>query len=125
MNGNGTDRDVAIEIASAFSDIKTALQTINDNLYVPHITVQPTDVTAAIGTTATFTITANNVKTYRWQYNKNQEHSQWNNTGAASTNPNYSTSATEEKYAWSFRCQVTGLNDQVIYSDVVQIIQPE
>lgn len=125
MSNNGTDRDVALLIADAFSAIQTAIQTINNNLYVPHITEQPTDVTAAVGASVTFDVTANNVKSYRWQYKSSEESETWLNASAESTTSSYTFTMASNRYAWRFRCQITGLNNDVIYTDTVKVIQPE
>ena len=68
MKDNGTDRDIAQAFVSVVNDLATLLGTLNDNLFVPHIVTQPTNQTAAVGSNAVFTVVANNVVEYKWQY---------------------------------------------------------
>lgn len=125
MKDNGTDRDIALQIADRLSDIDTLIETINDNLYVPHITEQPTDSTTAINAQAVFTVVADHVKSYQWQYKATEEAATWTNLGGTSTEASMTIKVYEDRYAWRIRCDITGLNGQVIYTDTVKIIQPE
>lgn len=118
MKDNGTDRDVAQLMLSLLNNIATSLSAINDSLYAPHITSQPTDQTVAIGSTCTFTITADHVKSYQWQY---QSGSSWLNSV---TTQSYSFTVAEVHYRMSFRCVVTGLDGTTVISDVVKPIEP-
>lgn len=122
---NGTDRDIALDIAGLMSDINTLIGTINDNLYVPHILEQPVDSTTAVGQVATFSIVADNVKGYQWQYKVSEESIQWLFLGGESTGSTFSINALEARYDWRIRCAVTGLNGTIIYSDTVKIVLPE
>lgn len=123
--GKDTDRDILEKITDLISECKTLIETINDNKYVPHITTQPTDITAPLDEVIYFTLTANNVKQYQWQY-QNIGQTTWRNT----TLNGYDTNSvrvvvTEARYGMLFRCVITGLDDSVIYSDEVTIIRPE
>ena len=119
------DRAVAKAVISLAGSIKTALDTINDNLYVPHITTQPTDFVGATGTDATFTVVANNVKGYQWQFKETEAGTVWSNTGAAgNTTASMTIRITDARYDYRFRCKITGLDNSVIYTDVVKMVAP-
>ena len=122
MNCNGTDRDVALELVTALDTCKTLVESINDTLYAPHITTQPTDQEVAIGETATLAVVANNVKSYQWQYLSGQT---WTDSGiTGSTSATFTFLASANRYH-SYRCKITGLDNSVIYSNVVAVTQPE
>lgn len=127
MRENGTDRDIALQMVTLLDDINTALVNINDHKFVPHILTQPTDQEAALNSTATFTISANNVKSYQWQFKASEQTGSWTNSGAESaTTTAYSVTVSSSNYYNNiFRCKITGLDNSVIYSDVVKITQPE
>lgn len=127
MSNNGTDRDVAMEILNVLSGISSALSTINSNLYVPHITTQPTDVTVASGEYAEFTVVATNVKSYQWQFkNTAASNPRWENGAQQGYNTaTYRIAANSSRYAHLYRCEITGLDDSIIYTDEVKMIAPE
>lgn len=124
--GKDTDRDILEKITDLISECKTLLETINDNKYVPHIITQPVDYTGAIGDTATFTVVANNVKSYNWQVRVGSQ-TTWNNTssGTGYNTNSWNIGITSVRLANSFRCKITGLDDSVIYSDIVKMVIPE
>ena len=126
MKDNGTDRDIALQMVSLLSDINTALTNINDHKFVPHILTQPTDQEAGLNEDATFTVVANNVKAYQWQY-QTVEGAAWNNSSAedATTASRTVTVTSNNYYKNRFRCQITGLDNSVIYTNVVKITAPE
>lgn len=127
MKDNGTDRDIALQLVSLLGDINTALVNINDHKFVPHVLTQPTDQEGDLNSTVTFTISANNVKSYQWQYKASEQTGSWTNSSAESaTTTAYSvTVSTSNYYNNRFRCKITGLDNSIIYSDVVKITQPE
>ena len=127
MRENGTDRDVALLILSDVTDIKNAMSSIIDNLYGPVITEQPADVSeAAVGSTATFSVVASNVFSYQWQYKiTNAANPQWANSSQVGYNTNSITvNVTEARYAYLYRCMITGLNGAAIYTNEVKMIAP-
>lgn len=126
MRENGTDRDIALQMVSLLGDINTALVNINDHKFVPHILTQPTDQEGAIGDSVTFSVVANNVKAYQWQFQAT-ESSNWTNSSGedANTANRTLTVSTNNFYRNRFRCKITGLDDSVIYTDVVKITEPE
>ena len=124
MSNNGTDRDVAIKIRDIFNDIASAVETINDHKFVPHILTQPTDQTVALSSPATFSVTANNVKSYQWQYLS--LNNVWNDMAGTSTGSTISFNVSSETvYQLKYRCKITGLDNSVIYTDEVRVIAPE
>ena len=126
MKDNGTDRDIALQMVTLLGDINTALVNINDHKFVPHILTQPTDQEGEVGGTVTFSVVANNVKAYQWQFQPTGDDTWKNSSGDdANTASRTVTVATSNYYRNRFRCQITGLDNSVIYTDVVKITQPE
>ena len=128
MKDNGTDRDVALLIVSKLNTIAEGVAQINDNLYVPHIVTQPTDQTAAVNDNAVFTIVANNVSVYEWQYAPTQVTPSWRAMHSGATGTDTATltvPVTNTRYGYLYRCKITGKDGSIIYSDSVKIIQPE
>ena len=124
MKDNGTDRDVALLILSGLDSCATLVASINDNLYVPHITTQPVDQTGAIGADIEFSLTAINVKSYQWQFTASG--TEWNNsTFTGNQTDTMTVPVTAPRYGYSYRCMITGKDDSIIYSDVVHIINPD
>lgn len=127
MRENGTDRDVALQMVSLLTDINTALTNINDHKFVPHILTQPTDQEGAVGSDVTFTVVADNVKSYQWQFKASEQSGSWqNSTGESATTASRTvTVASSNYYRNIFRCKITGLDNSVIYTDIVKILEPE
>ena len=122
---NDLDRDIAKGINSILSECLTLVQLINNNKFVPHITTQPVDAVGAIDDSVSFTVVANNVKGYQWQYSTNNG-TTWSNTSQpGNKTATLTTTATSGRYNWSIRCEITGLDNSVIYTNTVKILQPE
>lgn len=122
MKDNGTDRDVALLMLGGLDSCATLVAAINDNLYVPHITTQPTDQVGDIGDTVTFTVVANNAVAYQWQYKVLNWH---NASGGTVDQPSYSIQVSAERMTYQFRCRVTGKDGSYVYSDAVKMVAPE
>lgn len=125
MKDNGTDRDVALQMRDKLNSIATLVTAIDHSLKSePFIITQPQNVVAAIGDNAILTVKTNVVKSYQWQAKASVN---WNDaqTGEGYTTDTFSIEATEIRYTYEYRCKITGLDDSVIYSDPVRIIQPE
>lgn len=119
---NETDRDLAEQLTDLISECKTLIETINDNKFVPHITTQPVNYTGAIGDTITFTVDATNVKSYQWQFNNYPNAGSWRTSTLAGANTNTLTfEFTSVRLNYQYRCQITGLDNSVIYSDAVHL----
>ena len=126
MKDNGTDRDVALDMLDALSNCATIISTINTNLFHAVITTQPTSQEAALSETAEFTVVAVNAVSYRWQVQQSAGANWVNSThGTGYETATFSVSATATRYTYSYRCAVTGKDGEVIYSDVVKILEPE
>lgn len=124
MRENGTDRDVALLLLQAVDSAATLVTTINDNLYVPHIITQPTDCVVAVGETVTFTVVANNVAAYQWQYKTTGN---WRDMEAPIVGNEATLTFVKESatYTNSYRCVITGKDGSVIYTDIVKPVPPE
>ena len=126
MSNNGTDRDIAQQLVTLVDGLGSALDTIIDNCFSPHITAQPEDVTVAVGNSATFTVTATNARAYQWQYKRSADGAWLVVTAYYGYNTRSMTvQANADRYAYYFRCEITGLNGTKIYSDAVHMIEPE
>lgn len=124
MKDNGTDRDVALQLldkltltASLVTGIDRALKS------EPYVIIQPKSVTGEVGDIAVFSLKTNKVKSYQWQAKAT---TQWNNAqdGEGYTTDTFSLEITSVRYGRQFRCKITGLDDSVIYSDIVTMIKP-
>ena len=127
MRENGTDRDVALLIVEKLNTIAAGVTQINDNLYVPHIITQPTNQEGAISSTVDFTVVANNVKEYQWQYKASSSVITWYNAEGTGYNTNTYTTTVNSSSAYNrlYRCKITGKDGSIIYTDIVQIVEPE
>ncbi|MBE7004082.1 MAG: immunoglobulin domain-containing protein, partial [Ruminococcaceae bacterium] len=73
----------------------------------PKITTQPKDVSAAVGTSAKFTVAASGSGlTYQWMINKNDGNGWKNSTASSATTATLSQSVTAEKNGYQYRCVV-------------------
>lgn len=122
------DRDLSEQLTDLISECKTLLETINDNNFVPHIITQPTDqeVEVAEGATATFTVVANNIVSYQWQYKNSPQSTTWfNSTATGNTTASLTVTVTvEARYNSRYRCQMTGKDGSVITTNVVKVARP-
>lgn len=117
------DRDVGVNIIGMLKNFKNKIEEINDNKYVPHILTQPVDYTGAIGDNAVFTVVANNVKSYSWQMVDSEESTSWADLGAYTDT--LTLNIQTARLAYRFRCKITGLDNSIIYTNVVKMIQSE
>ena len=126
MSNNGTDRDIALLLVDAVDDCLSMVTAINNTLYHAAITTQPTDQTAAISSSAVFSVVASNVAAYQWEYRQTAEGNWLNvaNTGNKTDTVTIGVS-NSNFYNYSFRCKITGKDGAVIYTDVVKILEPE
>ena len=121
MRDNGTDRDVALKLLDAVTTAAILVTTINQHLYVATITTQPTNQTGAIGDNAVFTIVADNVVAYQWQFKRPD--SNWSNSTSSGYNTDTLTVEIQEaRYGYYYRCRLTGKDGKYVFSDEVQII---
>ena len=125
MRENGTDRDLALLMLGELNAIAEDISNIKDNWYAPYIITQPTDQTVAVNDTASFSIEAGNAAAYQWQY-KGTTSGEWRNfTSASSKTANFSLLISNSTwYTTPIRCMVTGIDQSVIYSEEVDIIEP-
>lgn len=124
MKDTGMDRDIALALVADLSAISTAIVQINDNEFVPHIVTQPTDCEVAEGGTCTFTVVANNVKGYQWQVKLSNAGDWRNSSFATSTTDTLTFTTTASHYNYKYRCQITGKDNSVIYTNEVQPVLP-
>lgn len=125
MRENGTDRDIALSLVSQLGTIAEKVSQINDNLFVPHITTQPTDQEGAVDATVSFHVVANNVAAYQWQVKIREDASWFDSNSEGATTDTLAIEVTTTRYAYFYRCKITGKDGSIIYSNTVRILQPE
>ena len=89
----------------------------------PKITKWPKDITAAVGSTAKFTMAATGKTplTYQWQYRKDAN-SDWKPSGqSGNKTPTLSVAVTSGLNGYQFRCYVTDGNGQRSYTNTVTL----
>ena len=122
MRENGTDRDVALQLLASLTATADLVNTINGELYAPSITTQPVDTEGALGDRITFSVVAVHVKSYQWQY-QTRDTAPWNNSSAGSAvTANFSVTLADTNVGNNYRCMITGMDDSVIYTNVVHAI---
>jgi len=128
MRENGTDRDIAQAFVSVVNDLATLLGTLNDNLFVPHIVTQPTNQTAAVGSNAVFTVVANNVIEYKWQY-RGSGATTWRDINPGEITgfdtATLTVPASETRYTFTYSCRMVGKDGSAIRTALVKILEPE
>ena len=126
MRENGTDRDIALSMLSALTNINTAISTINNNLFNPIIITQPTDVhDAVLGTTVSFTVVAANVATYQWQ-SRNASGGGWTDSSLSGYNTaTLSPEVTENRYNIIYRCKLLSTQGNRVDTVEVRMYPPE
>ena len=126
MRENGTDRDIALLMASALSDIATLVGTINTNLYVPAIVTQPVNAEdVELNDEVTFSVVAVNATAYQWQ--RKDPDGTWvdaTSTGANTASWTFTVSSSAF-FTRRYRCKITGKDGSTIYTNEVQIIEAE
>ena len=85
------------------------------------ITKQPQNVMAALGEDATFEISAENAKSYEWQYSYNGEPWTAYSWIEGYDSPKFTMGVNEARAACKIRCAVTGEDGNTIFSFIVKI----
>lgn len=93
---------------------------------IPVILEQPEDYTGVMGEEAYFTVIAENIASYEWQFrtasgSPNWQHS--NITGTYTNQAHVAISTARLKYL--YRCKMTGIDGTIIYSNPVKMILEE
>lgn len=119
-------RDIALKILGKLQNLKTVVSNAKKEAQVltrsiPVILEQPQSYVGPAGGNATFKVVAENVAAYQWQVKKKTVE-EWGNSGITGNKtdtirPSISVAYTEYEY----RCKITGIDNSVIYSDVVDI----
>ena len=126
MKDNGTDRDIALLMANALSDIATLVGTINTNLYVPAIVMQPVSAEdVSLNDEVTFAVVAVNATAYQWQ--RKDPGGTWvDATSAGADTASWTFTVTAAAFfTRSYRCKITGKDGSTIYTNEVQIVEAE
>lgn len=124
MKDNGTDRDVALLLLDVLDTAATLVNTINQHLYVATVTTQPTDQPGDVGDTVYFTVAGYNIEAYQWQYRPTPTGA-WQNSSSTGYNTDTLTvEITEARYAYYYRCRLTGKDGNYTYTDVVRLQRP-
>lgn len=120
-------RDIALKILGKLQNLKTVVSNARKEAQVltrsiPVILEQPQSYLGPAGPRASFTVIAENVSAYQWQA-KSKDGTQWSNSSATGNKTNTMTRATTDSSAtlYEYRCKITGIDNSVIYSDIVDI----
>ncbi len=95
-------------------------------IFKPSIDVQPSNVTVATGNTATFEVTASDIRSrvpsliYQWYYRKPSSDS-WISVKNNGTSATYSLTTAASHNGYQFRCEVTNSIGRSVYSDTVTL----
>ncbi len=101
---NGYQYRCKVTNAAGTAISEAATLTVNAK---PVITSQPADLTAVIGTTAVFTVTATGAETYQWQYSKDGGASWGKSPASGNTTAALSIPVTASRNGYQYRCKVT------------------
>ena len=86
------------------------------------IATQPANKTVKDGTTAKFTVKANNSNvTYQWQYRTSSSGSWKNASATGNKTKTLSVAATVAKHGYQYRCRVTDSAGNAVYSKIVSL----
>ena len=89
------------------------------------IVTQPTDFAGVVGDTATFTVEAVGATAYQWQVRAKGSENNWGSTSLTGAKTDTLTFAiTAARAGNEYRCKLTNNNNDVIYTDVVYIVEP-
>ena len=97
------------QVTNEAGAVTSSAATLTVSSSKPTITTQPKSVTAAVNTTAKFTVEATNATSYQWQWSFDGG-SNWQNSSSATTGYNTATlqvTATETRNGYMYRCKVT------------------
>ena len=95
------------KVTNAGGSVTSSIVTLTV-LTKPAITTQPKNVTAADGTTATFTVTATGGDlSYQWQYRKSASGTWTNSTAASGKTKSYTVNARTAINGYQYRCRIT------------------
>ena len=125
------DRDTALKILQKLTNLKNILNPVVIlskvlTRKIPVIIQQPEDFTGAMGEEAYFTVIAENIAVYEWEFrtatgSPNWQHS--NISGTATNQAHVAISTARLKYL--YRCKMTGIDGTIIYSNPVKMILEE
>ena len=88
----------------------------------PVINTQPASVTANVGATATFKVVATGTGlTYQWQWRANSSSTWASTTVSGNRTAAISVPATAARNGYQYRCKITDVNNNVVYSNAVTL----
>ena len=94
---------------------------------IPVIIEQPVDAHVTDSQTAYLRVTAENIASYQWQYCTATDPTWKNSTGTGNKTERLTVSSSyiATRYKNFYRCKLTGVDNSVIYSNIVRIIREE
>ena len=76
------------------------------------------------GQTINLTLTARNGSAYQWQYRSSGSGSWTNASYDGSKTSSMSANVTSTHYSYEWRCKMTGMDGNTVYSETIQIVRP-
>lgn len=117
LNSSTANRSYRVKITDKYGN--SATSNGGHMAFGPVITKQPTDQFTANGSTFTFSVTAENVANYQWEFSANSG-STWSDwTSSASTSSTFSRPMSDTMRNYQFRCKLTDSSGNVTYSNAV------
>ena len=92
---------------------------------IPVILEQPEDIYGAVNTTSYFEVIAENIDSYQWQYKRKTSSTWSNSTLTGNKTKKLPITITPDRTLYEYRCKLTGINDDVIYTNVVNVYVTE
>ncbi len=98
----------------------TAEETAEPVPFVPVILRQPEDQTGRVGQTVTFSVEAENVVSYRWQFHNGRV---WKDSTMKGCNtPAMEVEVAQKRFSYMYRCILTFADGTVLFSDEARIL---
>ena len=120
------NRDLSLDILQKLANIKNVLNNVVVLAKVltrekPVIISQPENYVGPVGENAIFTVIAENVSSYQWE-TKKKTSEQWGNSAApGNKTKSLSRTISDTSVTYEYRCKITGIDNSIIYSDIVDI----
>lgn len=123
------DRDISKLLVSFLCNMRNVINQAKQlsqilTREIPVIIEQPENQTTRLNQYVTFTVKAENISSYQWQFLNPSVSDDWrSSTAQGNQTDSLYIQATNARFAMSFKCKMTGIDGTVIYSDVVKMVK--